>query len=350
MDHNSRRARAAEEAAEWLMRMQSEDLGRLERVEFAQWLRDSPLHVAEMLRISRVHARLADFPHWGQVEKLDAASLEPSVLEFPIENEASAQPARKPARQSWRLLGAVAAGCAALVVALTWQLRERHSQTIQTSIGERRNVTLADGSIVSVSPDSTLRLRFNGQERLVSLCRGDALFRVAKDTLRPFIVQAGDTRVRAVGTAFGVERHDDSVTVTVEEGRVAVAQAAATQAPLLKSPDLTEVSLGADQQVILPRSGPIGPVRNVDSQRELAWAEGRLVFNNTPVSEVVRRFNKFNHVQMQVVDSNLSTQQVSAVFDASDPEAFIIFLESVANVRVTRPSADDIVINAEGPL
>ena len=93
----------------------------------------------------------------------------------------------------------------------------------------------------------------------------------------------------------------------------------------------------------------MGSIRKVDSRRELSWADGRLVFEQDPVAEVVQRFNRFNRVQIQIRDPKLAARPVSAVFDASDPEAFIAFLESVANVRVTRSSSDVIVITSEGP-
>jgi len=147
-----------------------------------------------------------------------------------------------------------------------------------------------------------------------------------------------------------VEHHADSIVVTVEEGRVAVIQTPSTSTPSRKPlMPLTEISLGPDQQVVVPHAGPMGDVRRVDSHRELSWADGRLIFDHESVAEVVRRFNRLNRIQMQVLDPQLAVRPVSAVFDAADPEAFITFLESVANVRVIRPSPDMIVINVEGP-
>jgi len=100
----------------------------------------------------------------------------------------------------------------------------------------------------------------------------------------------------------------------------------------------------ADQQVIVPAVGSMGQVRKVDSRRELAWADGRFVFDHDPVAEVVRKFNRFNRVQIKVLDTQLATRPVSAVFNVSDPEAFVVFLESVANIRVARPAQNVIVI------
>jgi transmembrane sensor len=222
-------------------------------------------------------------------------------------------------------------------------------ETIRTGAGERREVTLVDGSVVRLSPNTTLRVRFTEQERWVRLSRGDAVFRVAKNRAKPFLVETDHARVRAVGTEFGVEYQENVVIVTVEEGRVAVTQPATGLAPLERALPQIEVSLGADQQVVVPQAGPMGSIRKVDSRRELSWADGRLVFEQEPVAEVVKRFNRYNRIQIQIRDPKLAARPVSAVFDASDPEAFIAFLESVANVRVTRSSSDMIVITSEGP-
>ena len=345
MDHRDRRHQATLEAAEWVLRLQDPKVTRSERAEYVRWLRESSLHVAEMLRVSYVHGELTDFPYWKEIGPLDISTEGASLLELPGGRGPRIREAR-PARglRLWSLIGAIAATIAILGVALVYLGDIRH-QTIDTGVGERRTVALADGSLVLVSPETSLRVHFTQNERRVTMSRGDALFRVAKNLAKPFIVETNHTRVRAIGTAFGVEHHFDSVIVTVEEGRVAVAQAAMEPSPSTALvPRATEISLQADQQVIVPQVGSIGRVRKVDSRREFAWADGHLIFDHDSVAEVVRQFNRFNHVQIKVLDPQLATRPISAVFNVSDPEAFVTFLESVANIRVTHPSRDMIVI------
>jgi transmembrane sensor len=347
MDHRDRRHRAALEAAEWVLRLQDPNVARSERAEYVRWLRESPLHVAEMLRVSHVHDELTDFPYWKEIAPPDVSSAGASVVELsgargpPIKES---QPVER--LRPWRLLGALAAGIAILGVALVYFEDSRY-WTIDTEAGERRTVTLADSSVVLVSPEATLRVHFTKNERHVTLARGDALFRVAKDPAKPFVVETNRIRVRAIGTSFGVEQNYDSITVTVEEGRVAVAQAA-TEPSLsgAPTPPAVEISLDANQQIIVQKAGSMGQVRMVDSRREFAWADGHLVFDRDSVAEVVRQFNRFNRVQIKVLDPQLATRRVSAVFNVSDPEAFVTFLQSVANIRVTRPSQNMIVITS----
>lgn len=348
MDQSERRERAAQEAAEWMLRLQDQNTTRAWRAEYVQWLRESPLHVAEMLRISHVHGALASFPHWQEIKPADVSFPPASTLELPGAADGRAPNTSKPRRIAWLRPAGVTALVAIASIVLTY-VALPGPQTIHTEAGERREVTLADGSIVRISPKTTLRVRFTERERWVLLSRGDAVFRVAKDRDKPFLVVTDQASVRAVGTEFGVEYQGNSVIVTVEEGRVAVTQPANGFVPSVRPLPQIEVSLGADQQVIVAQAGPVGSIRKVDSRRELAWADGRLVFEQDPVAEVVQRFNRFNRVQIQVRDPKLAARPVSAVFDASDPEAFITFLESVADVRVTRPSSELIIITGEGP-
>jgi len=348
MDQSERRARAAQEAAEWVLRLQEQNMTRAQRAEYVQWLRESPLHVAEMLRVSHVHGALTHFPHWNEIEPVDVSFPKTSAFERPGAMETRGTEESESRRPVWSWAAAVAAVLVTVSLVITY-VAYRDPQTIRTGAGERREVTLADGSLVRVSPKTTLRVHFTEHERSVLLLSGNAVFRVAKDRTRPFLVETDHARVRAVGTEFGVEHQADEVIVTVEEGRVAVAQPGAGFAPDLGALPLIEVSLGADQQVVVPQAGPMGLIRKVNSRRELSWADGRLVFEQASVSEVAQRFNRLNRIHIEIHDPKLAARPVSAVFNASDPEAFIVFLESVANVRVLRPAPDVIVVTEEGP-
>ena len=370
MDSHERHERVAQEAGEWLLRLSSADMARSERIEYVSWLRESPVHVAEMLRVTGAHRRLTEFEGWSEIPPADPSSLGSEVYElplaqFPSDTSAPHRGGVESKRESnghtrwrtwslWTVL-ATAASVAVLIVASTYfGLFGPH--TIVADAGQRREVTLPDGTRVRLSPRSHLAVHFTSRQRDVVLADGDALFTVAKDSTKPFIVQTGRTRVRAVGTVFGVEHDDGSIIVTVEEGRVAVAESVETSTqthssgePALQSVAVTEISLGANQQIIVPPAGPLSAIRQVDSRRELSWAEGRLVVDNESVADVVRQFNRFNRVQIKVTDPALAARSVTAVFDATDPEAFITFLESVADVRVTRSSSNEILITSEGP-
>jgi transmembrane sensor len=108
---------------------------------------------------------------------------------------------------------------------------------------------------------------------------------------------------------------------------------------------LVPVYLTANQQVTVTRTGSAQPVRTVSVARELAWADGRLVFRNDPVSKVVEEFNRYNRIQLSVTDTALAARPITGVFNATNPEAFVAFIQNTTPVRIERDPARSIVIS-----
>jgi transmembrane sensor len=296
----------------------------------------------------------------------------------------------------------LAASVPLITIAAGWLALHSSATTIETDRAERREVVLNDGSVVNLEPETVLRVDLGKVQRYVVLTRGRALFHVAKNPARPFIVHAGDTNVRAVGTIFGVEQKNQNIIVTVSEGKVSVGPSVALSAPeRLNSPEnphpqplsshaergvrqalslsklgergavaqregeassppdsgkgdsgdgITsgqpgEVFLTANQQITVRKSGDATAVQRVDSSRALAWSEGRLVFDSTPLSDVVDEFNRYNRVQLHIDSPELARRTVSGVFRASDPETLIDFIGAGAHVVVTRQGNSVIVIS-----
>jgi transmembrane sensor len=399
MDASERRNRAGEEAAGWFARLQAGDMERAEREEFVEWLRESHVHVAEMLRIAQIHGALEGFQRWVHIStgpKTDADN----VVQLPSPPDAHLT--ERPTPVHTRRMGAglrllAVAATVLLIVASIVVLPRIRGQVIETDRGERREVVLADGSLLQVDPETRLRVKYSDSVRRVFLERGRALFHVAKNPSRPFLVQADDATVRAVGTAFGVEQLLQGIIVTVAEGRVAVfptSRATATAAqntdvprpegsnnpddihrpgartransgnegspaisssgkvvqganrPSTQTVAAGEVLLTANQQVMVHNSGSAEPVREIDSQRALAWAQGRLIFQNDQLGQAIAEFNRYNHVQLTVTDPELAAKPVSGVFNAAEPDAFIAFLQSVTDVEIVRDGDRSITIGS----
>src|SRR6185437_1066641 len=365
MDMSDRRRRAAAEAAEWWVALQG-DASRTKSQQYVEWLRESPVHIAEMLRIARVHGALHQFKRWAHLP-VEASASDSAVVIFPTAGPNSRIAAQTSNHSTARRRGlltvaaalVVAIGAAAALVVST------RRQVIETDRGERREVALADGSVVQVDPETRLRLKYEAHVRRVLLDRGRALFHVAKSRGRPFVVEAEGTDVRAVGTAFAVERDARSVVVTVAEGQVAVLQTepstgtSATPTGLASKlareqggalhdsgrSALTfeattgppaQLLLSANEQVTVDPSGTLQPVHAVDSGQELAWANGKLVFRHDTVLAVVQQFNRYNRIQLTVKDPTLAGQPINGVFDAADPNSFVAFIQTVAAVKVVR--------------
>jgi transmembrane sensor len=365
-------------------------MSREDRGAYVEWLRESPIHVSEMLRMGQLHAVLDEFQDWDQISSVGAKKPYDSIVPFdrgPNDSQArdsnrrvSTKPAYRTRRYGW-----LAAAAAAVAVISVWISTLTTPQVIQTGRGERRGVILADGSMLRIDPESRLRIHLERHLRDVRLEQGRAVFRVAKDPTRPFLVHAGPTIVRAVGTEFGVDRARDGVVVTVAAGKVAVyprdeqaptdqvgsmlntaARLVRQAAPYRRSGDTRagraagqdsgtqqaanpEVYLTAGQQVTIPNSGAAEAVKLVDSKDSLAWADGRLVFQNSSVADVVEQFNRYNLVQLHVGDQQLANQLVNGVFDANEPDSFISVIRIIASVRVERRGQDVTLFSAPSP-
>ncbi len=340
MEPTERRRRAGEEAAEWWLRLQSADTPREQREALVDWLRESPLHIAEMLRVASVHGALEQFEHWARIATGGSSNDEDVIVTLPARSDTQVPAAARPPVLRWSAAAVVA--CVAITVTLL--LPGLRGEVIETERGERREVALADGSVVQIDPETRLRVRFEDRARRVVLDSGRALFRVAKNPQRPFLVEADATTVRAVGTAFGVERKEQGVVVTVVEGKVAIeGSAALTAAEATEGPG-AGIFLTANEQVSVPFAGSVAEIRKVDSSRALAWAEGRLIFEDTPIGEVVEQFNRYNSIQLRVQGGQLARRTISGVFNAANPEAFIDFIQATTSVRVERDSHGNIVI------
>lgn len=339
---NERRAQAAEEAAAWMLRLDSEQLGLAERSEFVDWLRESPLHVAEMLRMGALQDALTEFKAWDEIA---TSNITPSaaIVPLPPRNEISPTSSLPDGRGRFKYFGLLAASIAALAISAVLLFAGRQSD-IQTQAGERRQIKLADGSFLEVAPNSALHLHMSRKARRVVLDRGEALFHVAKDPNRPFIVDAGETRVHAVGTAFSVDRSAGSVVVTVAEGKVSVTRAENASGAVSGEASNRSIALKANQQVAIAGDGMPAAVHAVNSQAELAWARGVLIFDSNSVAEVVQRFNLSNRRQIRILDPALAVRPVSGVFDASDPDSFVAFLENAAAATAVQNGRDEILV------
>lgn len=320
-----------EQAAEWLLRWHCGDLTIAERFEYLQWLKTSPVHIAETLRMCRLYSWLENTKLKLFVTNEDSFS---NVVELPP-REREAVAARGATRTSlWRVrvaAGAAAIGLAALLTfaaKIVW-----FDHTLQTQASEWRSVPLSDGSSVTAAPYTKLHHDMDGEQRLITLTQGSAMFRVAKDKSRPFLVNAGVAVVRATGTEFTVERIGEEVTVTTREGTVIVSP------PADGDTSFENVPLAADQQLTISRSGP-APVAYVNAEQCTEWVQTRLTFRDgDTVRFAAARFNGYNRVKI-AVDSETGSRQMRGAFDANDPLSFAAAVEKSTGAAMVREASD----------
>jgi transmembrane sensor len=185
-----------------------------------------------------------------------------------------------------------------------------------SAVGEVRRIPLEDGSTLMLNTDSRARVRFSRAAREVRLLQGEALFEVAHDAHRPFIVQSADWEVRALGTVFGVRLRGTQVDVTVSQGVVELGKSgAAGEAPRRIS--AREHSLLAPAQPIQVQQLPEAAL-----ERRFAWLNGMVAFSGETLADAVTEINRHNRRQIVIDDAALAQQPVVGAFRATDIAAF----------------------------
>jgi transmembrane sensor len=453
---NTMNSQIYEEASEWIILHRSGDLDTEAKQRFDAWVRESPQHLKAYLEMSTLwddvptlnrdwnpsaNELIARAREDSNVFPLDVDKVPPSTvpgsggfgvigtvpnlseglpLETPKDLEAqevldalklpeqestiraelaraSAEPALRavpvtvPASQSMLMKLLAIAATLILSVGITgWFYLQRNAYT--TDIGEQRTIALTDGSSVELNAQTKIRIAYTDNQRTIQLLRGQALFKVAKDPQRPFIVDTKTTQIRAVGTQFDVYKKSTGIQVTVVEGRVAVAapvplskvpgSAVSGQSPRTRESGEApghsgtvlnsipgEVLLSAGQQILIaegaerpelslplasdaetfPASSPSAATapaltpQSANVEAATAWTQQRLVFDFTPLTEVAEEFNRYNRRALIIEDATLSDFNISGSFSSTNPTLLLRFLRDQPGI-VVHETTDEIRI------
>ena len=222
---------------------------------------------------------------------------------------------------------AIAASVAALAIAWGTMAYLDRAPAIDTRTGEQRTATLDDGSRIALNTDSHVTVRFDRSERAVSLDRGEAMFDVAHDATRPFIVRAGEEQVKALGTSFVVRRDGDRVRVTLLRGKVEVTR-------MGERPRLLAVLEPGERVSATPEAVPVLDRPALDAVT--AWRRDELLFRDTPLSEAVAEVNRYGKERVVVNDARLAALPISGVFATDDPAEFAAAVAQLHGLRMRR--------------
>ena len=298
-------------AADWVARRDLGTLSAVEEAEFQAWLTADARHLGAYGRAEAV---------LGRLERLNATALDSASL------EAAEQP--KWNRRRLVLTGGVAASIAAALGIAQYLRKAIPDQAYSTAMGEVRKVVLADRSVVTLNTDTKIKVRFTEELREISLLQGEALFDVAKNKKRPFIVSAGDTQIRAVGTSFSVSMLPEKpVEVLVKEGVVELRRAGDTAA--------IPVRASANIQATAPIDAPIVTVAVPEQKlvRDLAWQGGQIALDNQSLEDAASEFARYSKVRI-VVDPAVSEKTITGLFAANDPVGFAKAAAGVLKLQV----------------
>ncbi|MFC3308894.1 FecR family protein [Blastomonas aquatica] len=293
-----------DDAIRWAIRIDAGTMDDAQKLELSQWLAQDSRHRGALFR---AQAGLA---------LVEAAADEPAGPALDRGN-----------RSSNRLMAtAVLAACLATILVLVWPLLS--AQQIRTDVGEIRRVTLSDGSVAMVNSKSSLEVDYEEAVRQLSLTEGEAWFKVSTDTKRPFVVAAGDVRVRATGTAFSVRRRGLAVEVVVTDGTVLVWRTGQRQ-------DAVAVAAGNATMVDSPpRSKPVTvPIGDRDL---LAWREGGLALNEMTVFEAAEEFNRYNIAKIEIANPRIGQHTMTGYFQLDRPDEFSQAVSDVTGARFSK--------------
>jgi transmembrane sensor len=361
-----------EEAADWHDRLESEEASEATRAEFSAWLIRSPVHIEEFLSVCAMHraitatlrsdperiADLLDEASSPDINVIDIADLTTDDMPQPRKH-------RSPIRFTWQVAAAAVVIMTLAVVAILNLTPVGFADRFTTTIGEQRWVALDDGSTVHLNTDSEIRVRMTKKTRCITLLRGEAVFDVEHDPVRPFQVLVDTVLVEAVGTRFNIHRKDEQVVVTVLEGKVVVrpksSQSLASRVLVIESKDEPAqepgpvpspessqpqadaaiapsqlLRLDAGQQTTIRADGSKVTPAIADISRVTAWTKRRIVFDSDPLESVVEEFNRYNRSHLEIVDPALKDRRITGAFNIDDPDGFLVLLASLVDIRTER--------------
>jgi transmembrane sensor len=307
---------AREQAADWFARLKQRDISAADMEAFRIW-RKAPGH-------KEAYDEADAF--WRRSEALKADADIQDALTAAL-GRADKAPEHRSARPIYRPI--VGLGLAAAVVALVagGAFVVHGSQSYTTDVGEQRLVSLADGSTVRLDTNSKVEVRFKAGRRDVRLVRGQALFQVAHDAARPFVVKADGASVTALGTRFDVKHEAGGVRVTLVQGSVEV------RAQHGAAPQVWRLQPGQAVSTSQPAATP----KPVDVDVATSWTQGRLVFHALPLTQAVAEVNRYSHERIELDPGPVAGQPITAAFNVGDTEAFVAAVAEVHDLKVTRP-------------
>jgi transmembrane sensor len=239
---------------------------------------------------------------------------------------ANAPVSRRTPRQVWAYAVAAAVLIAAAITTVR-TLRSSADIAVRTSAGELRTVRLDDGSSVTLGPQSTLRFRATGSERVAELA-GMGYFTVRHDARRPFVVRSRDADAQDIGTEFLVQAFaaDSQSVVAVVSGSVAILARSGRRSATLRRGQVGRVS----------RGGAIDVRTEVDVESLVGWTRGQLAFSNEPLAVVARELGRWFGVDILVADSTLARKRITAVYNNPALEPTLDALAATVGARRER--------------
>lgn len=300
------------QAAAWISRLNADDRTTAVDAACREWLDADPRHRDAFEVANRM---------WESSATLPISLVARIGRPYSLTTE-QARPPRN-ADRSRRTRWLVAASVAVTMLAATLLYTQR-PQILATQTGQQLTLPLEDGSRLTLNTDTRIRVRFSKEARRIDLQSGEALFDVAKDPARPFIVRAGEREIRAFGTEFVVRYDAQQTTVTLVNGKVSVSEDVTSRTgENAQVPPATILHPG-ERVTIGPRHQKVVDRPALDTVT--AWRKGEIVFENTPLSTAIEEMNRYSTRKLRLGAGAIAQIPVSGLFRSGDSENFALAL------------------------
>lgn len=336
----------ADQARDWLIRLSESGNRSANERALESWRKADTRHEEAYRRAEGLWLDLAERSEFADIEALDDLLLRERAV---IAADATvtyvrrlfAAPARRPI--------AAFALAAVLVIGLGLIMQTGSllpNDTITTQVAEIRDVKLADGSIVTLGARSEISVNFSEAERSVTLNSGEAYFSVTKDASRPFVVTAGETIVRVLGTKFDVRRGGDRTRVAVAEGIVEVMAHASSSLTDLPGALVQTKVLTAGQQLVSGPRNKLEPMRTISQSAPGAWRTGRLEYVDASLADVLADASRYFDGRIEFDPAEMAELRLTASFRTDQIDEMINTVAAALPVTVDRSLRGRVVLKA----
>ncbi|MEJ0035763.1 MAG: FecR domain-containing protein [Gammaproteobacteria bacterium] len=307
-----------EQAAQWLTLMHDAAVDDAQRSQFERWLASDASHAREYAALESLWRRLDGAQTWNDLA--DGLARKRISRRQALKRGAG-----------MLLLASAGLGSAGYMY---WRDATLLQLARRSDIGKTLRFAAADGSTVVLGAASETLLRYSHTRRNVSLQQGEAIFDVARDADRPFVVQAGAVRVTVLGTRFAVSRLVDRVRVSVEHGQVRIETGSfwRRQGLMLGAGQVAELTAVPNEPARLEKT-------RADVTAAFAFEHGFIDLQGADLAELASIFSRYRSMPVRVAGgrNGVADPRVTASVNATDVEGFLLHaLSRMAPIRVTR--------------
>jgi transmembrane sensor len=290
------------EAAAWLARLRADDRTRDDEARFREWLAADPINAERFEYVSTI---------WDDMDAL---------RDVPRSEPASPRLSRR------RMLAGSLAVFTVGGVGLQWSVANAGVYT--TARGEQRRLTLEEGSRLLLNTDTSVKVRFDAEQRRIELRRGQAFFEVSTDP-RPFYVAAGAHDLTVGRGRFDMRREADHLSVLAIDGVATLAEEVTAE----KAPENELIRISEGQRV------RVDAARRVEHDRPnvtdmLAWQSGHAAFRGEPLAQVVTEMNRYTERELVLMDDRAAAMRISGVYRVGDNRAFARSLALLLPIKI----------------